>query len=108
MPGLMGDLERMVLTAVLGKGNNAYGVEIRDCIEKDAGHKVSLPAIYTTLARLEKKGFLTSKEGEITPERGGKAKLYFTVTGSGQRALKSSYGMLRNLSNRLGLAWRLA
>lgn len=40
-----------------------------------------------TLDRLDRKGYLTSRFGEPTAERGGKAKRLFALTAPGRRAL---------------------
>jgi DNA-binding PadR family transcriptional regulator len=57
----------------------------------------SVGAIYAVLDKLEGKGFVKSKQGEATPERGGRAKLYFNLTGSGQSALRASLQAIDNL-----------
>ncbi|HHH49500.1 MAG TPA: PadR family transcriptional regulator, partial [Saprospiraceae bacterium] len=44
-------------------------------------------AMHATLVRLEEKGYLKSRLGEATKQRGGKRKRLFQVTASGQRAL---------------------
>lgn len=83
----LGEFEQVVLLAILRLGDEAYGVTIRQeiavCTERDPAPG----ALYTTLDRLEEKGLVTSKYGDPTPERGGRAKRYFTVTASGVRAV---------------------
>ena len=86
----MGEFEQMVLLALLRLGNDAYGMEIREEIEKRTGRDVSYGAVYTTLARLEEKGFAAHNLGEATPERGGRARKYFRVQPAGQEALRAS------------------
>ena len=54
------------------------------------GRKVARGALYTALDRLEAKGCLRSRLGEPLPERGGRARRYFTVTPAAVRALKES------------------
>lgn len=82
----LGDFEEVVLLAILALGENAYGVPIRARLE-EAGRKTSVGALYVTFDRLETKGLVESWEGEATPQRGGRAKKYFRVTGAGQDAL---------------------
>jgi DNA-binding PadR family transcriptional regulator len=83
----LGEFEQVVLLAVLRLGPEAYGVTIRReiaaCTERDPAPG----ALYTTLDRLEDKGLVTSRYGDPTPERGGRAKRYFTVTARGVRAV---------------------
>lgn len=83
----LGEFEELVLIAVLVLGDNAYGVSIRDLIEQETGRNVSFGAIYTTLDRLKNKGYVSSKQGEPTKERGGRAKRYFKIEGIGETAL---------------------
>ncbi len=83
----MGEFEQLVLLALLRLDNYAYGVEIREEIEHRTGRDVSYGAVYTTLDRLERKGFVRFELGESTPERGGRARKYFAVEPRGRAAL---------------------
>lgn len=65
----------------------AYGVTIRDELERRTGRTLTVGAIYTTLIRLEKKGLVRSSLSDPEPVRGGKAKRFFRVTAAGTRAL---------------------
>ena len=84
------NLEQRVLFALLRLHPNGYGVSVRDELLSTAGEDHSLGSIYATLDRLARKGFVTPRQGEATAERGGRAKLYFTITGEGRRALDES------------------
>ena len=55
----LGEFEQMVLLAILQQGSNAYGLEVRKELERSAAREVSRGAFYTTLDRLEKKGYLS-------------------------------------------------
>jgi len=83
-------VEEHLMLAILRLHPNAYGVSIRDLIEERAGIKYSFGTIYAALERLENKGFINSREGEPTAERGGKRKLYFTINALGQATLQHS------------------
>src|SRR3712207_4024781 len=83
----LGEFEEIVLLAVARLGSNAYGVSIRETVERVAGRQASIGAIYTTLDRLEEKGMVCSYEGEPTAQRGGRAKRYFQIEGAGRQAL---------------------
>jgi len=89
-PIYLGELEQIVLLAVLRLGDNAYATPILDEIESQAGRTIARGALYTALDRLEQKGCLRSRLGEPLPERGGRARRYFTVTPPALRALKDS------------------
>jgi len=87
-PTYLGELEHMLLLAVLRRGEEAYGKGIRDELETRAGRTVSRSAAYITLERLVEKGYLSSRMGEPTAKRGGKAKRFYAVTPEGLDALK--------------------
>jgi PadR family transcriptional regulator len=80
-------LEEIVLLAVLRLGDDGYGVTIREEIERRTGRDLPYGTIYKVLDRLERRGFVSSRIGESTPARGGRAKRYFKILASGQRAL---------------------
>jgi PadR family transcriptional regulator, regulatory protein PadR len=86
----LGQFEELVLLALLCLRENAYGVSIRREIAERAGRDVSVGALYTTLERLERKGYVSSRMGDPTPERGGRAKRYFRIEGPGIRALNET------------------
>ena len=93
----LGEMELMVLLAVLRLGDGAYGVPISKELMALARREVALGSIYAALGRLEEKGFVCSSLGDPTPERGGRAKRYFNVTPTGVRALKMTRTALTNL-----------
>ncbi len=86
---MIGGFEQMVLLAALRLKNGAYAVAIRQELEERAGRNVARGALYTVLERLESKGFLSSRMGDPTPERGGRSRRYYKVTTLGVSALKS-------------------
>ena len=89
-PTYLGELEQIVLLAVMRLGDGAYATPILEEIESQAGRRVARGALYTALDRLESKGCLRSKLGEPLAERGGRARRYFTVTPTAVRSLKES------------------
>jgi PadR family transcriptional regulator PadR len=94
----LGEFEQLVLLAILRLGDNAYGILIRDEIEKRACRPASLGAIYTALDRLEQKKLVTSWSGGATAERGGRSKRYFQVEAAGQLALKESLSATKRMA----------
>jgi PadR family transcriptional regulator, regulatory protein PadR len=83
----LGEFEQVVLLAILRLGEEAYGLTIRTEISECTGRDPSPGALYTTLDRLEEKGMLASRFGDPTPQRGGRAKRYFTVNATGVKTL---------------------
>lgn len=100
----IGEFEEMVLLAIFSLKDNAYGVPIREALEEATGRTVSVGALYATLNRLEEKGLISSNPGEATPERGGRAKRYFTVEGRGLAALSEVEAARRRLVPKLKFA----
>ena len=93
----LGELEQIVLLAVLRLSGEAYGMAVRAEIEQQAARRVARGAVYITLDRLVKKGYLSSRLGEPTSERGGRAKRYFEITPEGKSALRASRAVLLSL-----------
>jgi len=93
----LGELEHMVLLAILRLGDDAYGMSIRDELETRVGRELTRSAAYITLERLTKKGYLATRMGEPSPERGGRAKRFYEVTALGKEALRESGQALMRL-----------
>jgi DNA-binding PadR family transcriptional regulator len=86
----LGGFELLVLLALLHIGDEAYGVPISQAIEESSGREVALGSVYVALDRLEQKGFVSSKLGEPTAVRGGRAKTYFRITAKGLREVRQA------------------
>ena len=97
----LGEFELMVILAVLRLDTEAYAVPIREEIEKEARRSVARGALYTSLERMERKGLLESRMGDPTPERGGRARRYYSVSPMGVRAVQQSQDALARLSKGL-------
>lgn len=89
-PVNLGEFEQLILLSILRLRDNAYGVTIRQELADRAGRAVAPGALYTSLERLETKGLITSRMSDPTPQRGGRAKRYVTVTAAGMEALTRS------------------
>lgn len=93
----LGGFELLVLLALIRLGDEAYGVPIGQAIEESSGRNVAQGSVYLTLERLERKGLATSRLGEPTPERGGRAKTYFRITAKGLREVRRARETLMSL-----------
>jgi PadR family transcriptional regulator PadR len=106
---VLGDFEQLVLLGVarLELQESAYGAAIRQEIHARSGRDVSINAVYTTLDRLENKGFLKSWVGEPTPQRGGRRRKFYALRPAGVAALRQAYrafiAMADGLQSRLEL-----
>lgn len=92
------EFELVVLLAVLGLGDDAYPVSIRDAIEERTQRQVARAAVFITLERLERKGFVTSRYGDPSPVRGGRAKRFFRATPRGIAAAKDALHMMQSMT----------
>lgn len=101
----LGEFEHIVVLALLRLENRAYGVTVRQEIEVRTHREVSIGAVYATLDRLEAKGYVKSHRGDPTPERGGRSKRFFRVTGKGVAAVNRTHRALRRLTEGLKLDW---
>ena len=99
----LGEFEQLILLAILRLGADAYGVTIRGELSDRAGRAITPGALYTALERLEAKGLITSRMGDPTPQRGGRAKRYVTVTAAGRRALTRALRAYERLLDGLDL-----
>ncbi len=87
----LGEFEELVLLAAGGLGEQAYAVPIQQRIEERTGRAATMGAVYAALDRLEHKGFLVSRLGEVTRQRGGKRKRFYEVTGTGLAAVSAMH-----------------
>ena len=93
----LGEFEQLVLLACLRLEDRAYALAIRDDIEERTRRRPSQAAVYVALRRLENKGLVSSRLGEPTPERGGRAKRFFEVRPIGVTRLRESRRALESM-----------
>jgi DNA-binding PadR family transcriptional regulator len=84
---LISKIEEIILLSIWRLQNNAYGITILDEVAKSTGKNWLTGSIYASLGRLLKKKLVISVEGEPTPERGGRRKIYYRLTLEGQKVL---------------------
>ena len=93
----VGEFELYVLLAIAHAGDEAYGVAIRQEIERRTGREVSIGAVHATLTRLEDKGLVRFRVSEPQPVPGGKRRKFFRLTPAGARAVRHSATMLTRM-----------
>jgi DNA-binding PadR family transcriptional regulator len=96
----LGEFEELILTMVGALQEDAYGAAITEEIEKRLKREVNLSAVHVTLYRLEDKGYIKSKVGGATNERGGRRKRIYTITSGG-------LAMLRNMKEARLELWKM-
>jgi DNA-binding PadR family transcriptional regulator len=102
---MLGEFEYLLLSAAARLGEDAYGAAIRQEIEAATGSRCSIGALYTTLDRLEAKGFVATRMGDPTPQRGGRPKRMVRVTANGVKEATAFYNAVTAASR--GLAWAI-
>jgi DNA-binding PadR family transcriptional regulator len=93
----LGEFEQSLLLAIIHLGDDAYGVTIRQEIEARTGREIAIGALYTSLSRLERKGYVRSSMSDPTPQRGGRSKRHFVLKAAGAAALRQSRDRLSKM-----------
>ena len=87
----LGEFEELVLLMVAALHDEAYGVVILEKLEEELEKKVNISAVHVALKRMEDKGFLKSRFGGITEDRGGRRKKFYVITALGKKVLDAQY-----------------
>ncbi len=106
MARFLGSFEHLLLLALAHLGDEAYTVPVRAFLEEQTGRAVSPGAIYTALSRLEARGFVNSRFGDPTPERGGKRKKFYRLTPEGATTVGEAQRQLSRLGRSLSVKLR--
>ncbi len=99
----LGEFEQLVLLALLRLKDRGYGVTVRREIQSRTNRQVAIGAVYASLERLERKGYVLATVSEPEPVPGGRAKKYFRITRSGADALKHAREMMRRMIDDLAV-----
>jgi PadR family transcriptional regulator len=93
----LGEVEQLLLLAIVRLGDDAYGVTIRQEIAGRTGRDVAIGQLYTSLDRLERKGLVASTMSEPTAERGGRSRRHFRLRPPGVAALQQTRARLARM-----------
>ncbi|MEM7548518.1 MAG: PadR family transcriptional regulator [Bacteroidota bacterium] len=97
----LGEFEELVLLTVAALHDEAYGVSILENLEEKLSKKINISAIHVALKRMENKGFVTSRFGGITNDRGGRRKKFYVITAFGKNVLDNQYALRTSLYQRI-------
>lgn len=103
----LGQQDMLVLAAILHLGESAYGVSIKQEIETRSKQETSTATIYLSLNRLEDKGFVTTRIGDAKPQRGGRRKCFYKITGTGETAFRDCLESLMPMVEPFAKEWGL-
>jgi len=90
----LGEFELYVMAALARLGSDAYGMAVWREIEARTGREVAIGAVYATLARLERKGLITTATSKPEAVPGGRARRLARLTPEGRRAFEHTSAML--------------
>jgi len=93
----LGEFEELILLVVAASDGEAYGVSIQEGLIEKSKKNINISAVHVSLKRLEDKGFVKSKFGGITEERGGRRKKFYAITGLGKKVLDAQYELRTSL-----------
>ncbi|HNP95813.1 MAG TPA: helix-turn-helix transcriptional regulator [Cyclobacteriaceae bacterium] len=97
----LGEFEELVLLTVAAQHNEAYGVSILGDLERELDKKLNISAIHVALKRMEDKGFVKSRFGGITEDRGGRRKKFYVITALGKRMLDEQHEVRNAIYKRI-------
>lgn len=103
--GRLGELEQLLLLALMRLGGEASGIDLRAELEERTGRSVLPGAVYNVMTRLLKRDLVESFVGDEVPERGGRRRKYYRMAPAGERALAESYSQVERMAE--GVAERL-
>ena len=93
----VGEFELVVLVTILRLDDDAYGLTIRREIAACTGREPASGAVYTTLARLEEKGLLSSRYRDAIEQRAGRQKRFFQLSAKGLKTVTDTHRTLTRL-----------
>lgn len=99
----LGELEQLVLLAIVRLGPDSSGVPIIEELRQHTRRPILRPSVYLALKRLEDKGMVRSRLGEPESRRGGRARRYFQPTAAGLKTLRESQRTLSRLLSGIAL-----
>lgn len=97
----LGEFEELVLLMVAALHDEAYGVSILENLEKELEKNMNISAVHVALKRMEDKGFVKSRFGGITEDRGGRRKKYYVITALGKRMLDEQHELRIGIYKRI-------
>jgi len=89
-PVLLGGLEQLSLLAVARLGHKSYGMFLCHEIRKRTGRRLMYASVYTSLKRLELRGYVVGSALSGGGPTGHHPRRFFELTGTGRRALRIS------------------
>jgi PadR family transcriptional regulator PadR len=80
--------DEILMLAILRLKDDAYGVSIIKEVQVRTGKKLTFGSLWVSMDILHKRGFVKKRMADPTPRRGGRSKIYYSLTPKGRRALE--------------------
>ena len=106
MGSTLGELEQLLMMALLQRGGEASGIDLREELRARTGRVVLPGAVYTVMERLRERGLVSSYTGERAPERGGRRRKYYRMLPAGEEAVAHAYAQVERMAEGLGARLR--
>ena len=97
----LGEFEELILLTVAAQHDQAYGVSIKEGLEEQLDRKINISAIHVALKRMQEKGYVDSRYGGITSDRGGRRKKFYVITMAGKRMLDKQYELRTSMYKKI-------
>lgn len=90
-------LEEVILLCIWKLKSEAYGVTIHKEVSRVSGKNYTMGSLYFSLDQLYKKGYVKKTSSDPTPERGGRSKIFYTLTKKGAESLQQAREFEENI-----------
>ncbi len=89
--------DEILMLSILRLKDRAYGVTIVKDVFERSGKKLTFGSLWVSLDILHRRGYVAKKMADPTPERGGRSKIYYSLTRKGIKALQEAREFQRSL-----------
>ncbi len=89
--------EEILLLSILRLKDNAFALNILKETKQNTGKKLTIGSLWVSLDSLHRKGYIDKRMAEETPAKGGRKKVFYSLTTSGAKALRNTREFQRSL-----------
>jgi PadR family transcriptional regulator PadR len=89
--------EEMLLLSILRLKDNAFSLTILKEINQRIGKKLTIGSLWVSLDSLHRKGYIEKRMAGETPAKGGRKKVFYSLTPSGAKILRNTREFQKSL-----------
>jgi PadR family transcriptional regulator PadR len=89
--------EEMLLLSILRLKDNAFSLTILKEINQRIGKKLTIGSLWVSLDSLHRKGYIDKRMAGETPAKGGRKKVFYSLTTSGAKILRNTREFQKSL-----------